>query len=284
MNWLKEKIACFDTETTGTSISESNIASAALVVCQDGEVQEMSSCLIAVEMPEEAGAINGLSTEYLAKNGLSPKNGISAIWMDVMALLDEGIPILGHNVSFDLSLLNSEAKRHGLPPLSSPESRFRPIIDTFVIDKEMDRFRRGKRKLLSLAETYRIDVDGVTVHNSSCDAILSYQVFLAMVKKFPKLDEMDADDLHAAQMVWAKNQAESFRDYRIKQGELLAIAEDMHKTMSGILTDGQMDFAAPGRKTIRSRMSEWALYINKAHDGDYGKEVSIDPRWPIRSL
>ena len=71
------------------------------------------------------------------------------------ALLAVGIPLVVYNAPYDLSLLDRECRRHRVEPLGYPH----PVIDPLVIDKAVDRYRKGKRTLVAAAERYGVDLD-----------------------------------------------------------------------------------------------------------------------------
>src|SRR5690606_9444921 len=94
------------------------------------------------------------------------------------------------NAPYDLSLLHREALRHGLEPLAAPS----PVIDPLVIDKAVDRYRRGKRTLEVSAEHYGVDL--LDAHDAGADAIAAGRVAQAIVRRFASELPADADALH----------------------------------------------------------------------------------------
>lgn len=61
------------------------------------------------EMELEAGAINGLTTEWLTEHGTSIGNVLD----DYVALIQQGYPIIAFNVRFDAKVLRGELRRSG---------------------------------------------------------------------------------------------------------------------------------------------------------------------------
>lgn len=61
------------------------------------------------EMEPEAGAINGLTTEWLTEHGTSIGNVLD----DYVALIEQGYPVIAFNARFDLKTLRGEMRRSG---------------------------------------------------------------------------------------------------------------------------------------------------------------------------
>ncbi len=118
-------VLIIDTETTGLSAQDRIIELAAVKVCR-GEIVDKRSQLIQPEIPIPP-FITGLT-------GISPDMllGKATIRQVLPRFLDfaEGLPIIGHNVSFDLGMLVNEARRVGLPV------RLTPCADTLTMARQ----------------------------------------------------------------------------------------------------------------------------------------------------
>jgi DNA polymerase III subunit epsilon len=97
--------------------------------------------------------------------------------------------------------------RHGIPPLLSPA----PVIDPLVIDKALDRYRKGKRTLEVTSQFYGVVLDGA--HDAGADAIAAGRVAQAIAKKHGQSLPVTLAELHALQVGWCKDQAENFQEY-----------------------------------------------------------------------
>lgn len=86
-----------------------------------------------------------------------------------------------------------------------------PVIDPYVIDKQVDKYRKGSRKLTALCEHYKVRLDGA--HDAAADAIAAARVAWRLGSVFPKLAAMDVEALHHAQIEWAAAQAASLQEY-----------------------------------------------------------------------
>lgn len=120
-------------------------------------------------------------------------------------LFAAGIPVVAFNGVYDFTVMDREARRHGLTPLEA-----RPVIDPFVLDKQVDRFRKGKRTLSAVSEHYGVTLENA--HTSAADALAAVQVADALAAQYEQLRVAPAD-LHERQVRWKAEQAESFEQY-----------------------------------------------------------------------
>lgn len=207
-------IAVFDTETTGIAPETTRIVSAHVSVLNaHGEVEQPLNWLIdcGIDIPEQATAVHGITTERMRAEGTPATESISEILTTLSRLLDSGIPVVAYNASYDFTILDREAQRYNLSALSTPK----PIVDPLIIDKQMDKFRKGKRTLEATAAHYDVDLTGA--HDASVDAIAAGRVAQAIGKKFAADLAFPAEELHDLQVQWAKEQAESYATWRRSQ-------------------------------------------------------------------
>lgn len=154
LTWT-DSLTVFDLETTGIDVETARIVTAHVgVLDRDGAVVERRDWLIdpGVEIPAGAAAVHGISTEHAVAHGAPARESIADIIETLRSALVIGRPLVAYNAPYDLTLLNREARRHGLTPLDSPS----PVIDPLVLDKALDRFRRGKRTLEVTAGHYGV--------------------------------------------------------------------------------------------------------------------------------
>lgn len=208
-SWV-DVLGVFDLETTGIDIETSRIVSAHVGLIDGlGESVEQHLWLAdpGVEIPAQASAVHGITTERARTLGRPAREVISEILGSLRRLFERGIPVTVFNAPYDLSLLQREAVRHGLEPLAEPF----PVIDPLVIDKAVDRYRRGKRTLEFSAQHYGVPL--TDAHDAGADAVAAGRVAQAIVRRFADDLPTDAAGLHRAQVGWYEQQAESFQDY-----------------------------------------------------------------------
>jgi DNA polymerase-3 subunit epsilon len=203
-------LGVFDLETTGIDVETSRIVSAHVgVIDASGASVEHRTWLAdpGIEIPVQASAVHGISTERARAEGRPASEVVAEVTAALRQLLSRGIPITIFNAPYDLTLLNREAIRHGVEPLATPF----PIVDPLVIDKAVDRYRRGKRTLEFAALHYGVQL--IDAHNAGSDAIAAGRVAQALGRQYLADLPPTVEGLHLAQAAWAKEQAQSFQDY-----------------------------------------------------------------------
>jgi len=214
---LLTRVAVFDLETTGVDVARDRIVTAYVgVLDEQGAVLEARDWLAdpGVEIPAPAAAVHGITTERARAEGRDARQVVGEIVEALRALLDAGIPVVAYNATFDFSLLRAEAVRHGIPPIAAPA----PVIDPLVIDKQHDRFRKGKRTLDIVAAHYGVALDDA--HEASADAIAAGRIALAQTERYAADLPESLGALHEAQVAWAAEQAASLSDYFVRIGKL----------------------------------------------------------------
>lgn len=209
----------FDVETTGVSVWEDRIVTASIVINRGlGAEPTTYEWLInpQVEIPEGATAIHGITTAHAAEHGRAPADALAEI-VGILALsLHRRTPVVAMNAAFDLTMLEVECRRHGVPGLVERLGRahIAPIIDPFVLDKYADQYRKGGRKLVDLCRVYGVDLPEDQAHNSTADTVATCQVWLRLMAKHAhKFRGMTLDQLHTAQVGWRRAQMDSLRAY-----------------------------------------------------------------------
>ena len=217
MTWRDEPMLAFDLETTAPDPEQAHIVTACAGLGSSAG-WEPSDWLLKQDqdIPAEATAIHGVTTERANAEGRDPAECVLEVRNVILTAWSLGRPVVGYNVVYDLTVLDRESRRHGhgaLPILG-------PVIDGLVIDKAVDRFRRGSRKLVDVCTHYGITLDGP--HDSTADALASARLAWKLALLLPS--EALRDDL-AELTRWQEaqyaEQRRSFADYRRKRGEPL---------------------------------------------------------------
>jgi DNA polymerase-3 subunit epsilon len=265
VKWLLDGPMCtFDVESTGVSSVNDRIVTASIVWVEPGKQSTVETWLInpGVEIPAEAQAVHGISTERAVAEGIEPPGALNQICASISRAMANDVPVVVMNAAYDLTMLDREARRHGVEPLVDRVGPFtHPVVDPSVLDKHLDPFRKGTRRLSDpqeggLVEWYGVKMDGA--HDSTFDALAAARVAwrIAHMTQWPherlvqfyhdsprhthgyrfKPEEI-ADrfkdlalstptQLHAAQMGWKKEQAVGLRAYFEKQGKPVS---DIHE-------------------------------------------------------
>lgn len=233
MSWADGRLTACDLETTCAEPEEARIVTASVALVGGGEPVVAHDWLAdpGVEIPDEAAAIHGVATEHAREFGQSSY----VVTRDVLNVLERrpaGSPVVIMNARFDLTVLDREARRHGLVPLQDRGPLH--VVDPLVIDKWLDRYRRGSRKLDALCEHYRVRLDREDTHGAAVDALAAARlawrlghegevirrvrsaqdaVELKKLRARWALARCDLPALHALQVEVAAEQAAGLEDY-----------------------------------------------------------------------
>ena len=220
MSWHDRRLAAFDLETTGIDSESDRIVTAAVSVVGDGRPATLHDWLLdpGIEIPPGASAVHGVTTERARAEGRPPLEAVEEIVAALAEQLLAGVPVVAFNARFDLTTLDREARRLGLVPLADRVGGAAGmlVVDPFVLDKQVDRFRKGKRTLGAVCAHYNVPLE--QAHASHADALAAARVAWRLAQAFPELRDVDLPTLHAQQVVWAAEQAASFEDYLRRNG------------------------------------------------------------------
>ncbi len=205
-----ESLAAFDLETTGVDTRSAKIVSAALVRLDgDGRVIGRQDWLVdpGEPIPTRATEVHGITDAMVQAQGVKAALAVPEIVAAVQAVFDAGIGLVIYNAPYDLSVLAAEARRHGLAAITAPA----PIVDPIILDKQVDRYRKGKRTLDLTTAYYGVPL--VDAHDAGADAIAAALLAQAIGRKYPEVLGQTIADLHAAQVAWAAEQQADFAAY-----------------------------------------------------------------------
>lgn len=215
----REQLVGFDLETTGTDIERDRVVTAALVALPwRGDVSERRAWLLdpGVPIPAQATAIHGVPTRRARARGTPAPSGIAEITGAVAGVLSAGTPLAVMNARYDLSLLDRECRRHGVRTLSERLGTVPcPVLDPLVLDKHVDRERKGSRTLQALCAHYGISLRAA--HTAEADAAAAARTARCIVRAYPSLAVLPPAELHALQVRAAAEQGAA-RQSRMRQG------------------------------------------------------------------
>lgn len=263
MTWWTGAALGFDTESDSPEPTEARIITGAMVLVTPGNPPNPMELMLQPERDIPQGAIDmhGITTERAREEGMLREVGIGSIVATIAELAGPEIPLVGHNASYDLTLLDREMRRTGVGYLGLDEARMVtvvvggrtvgifPVIDTFVLDKAVDRYRPGKRKLQVAAEHYGVPMAEGSAHGATADVFAALRIAWTIAKRcamangegpdgydqqlcrdvmeiygdrrrpneiaraFAQIGRLSLTELHAAQVRWAQEQAEGLREH-----------------------------------------------------------------------
>ncbi|GGP63906.1 3'-5' exonuclease [Streptomyces abikoensis] len=219
--WFEGPLAAFDTETTGVDVEQDRIVSAAFVTqSQAGAAPVITRWLVnpGVPVPEEATAIHGLDEEHLQRHGRWPAPVMEEVARALAGHAARGIPLAVMNAPFDLTMLDRELRRHRASSLAGYlGGAALCVLDPWVLDKHLDRYRKGRRTLSDLCRQYGVELTGA--HDAAADAVATLEVVRAVGRRFAsRLERLSPPELHTRQAVWHAAQARGLQAWFARNG------------------------------------------------------------------
>src|SRR6267378_7415927 len=120
------------------------------------------------EIPAEAFAVHGLSSEFLADKPLF------AHVVDELLEFIADAPLVIHNASFDIGFLNAELERIKRPPIARER-----LVDTLLLARR--KHPGVSNRLDDLCSRYAIDNSRRTKHGALLDAELLAEVYIDLI-------------------------------------------------------------------------------------------------------
>ena len=120
------------------------------------------------DMPAEAFAVHGLSTEFLATKPL-----FDEVVEEFLAFIGDA-PLVIHNASFDIGFINAELDRVKRPPILRER-----LVDTLLLARR--KHPGVSNRLDDLCSRYAIDNSRRTKHGALLDAELLAEVYVDLI-------------------------------------------------------------------------------------------------------
>ena len=221
MSWHTGRMAGFDLETTGIDVETDRIVTATVVQCGGGQPTVAANWLAdpGIDIPEGAAKVHGITTERARAEGKPAPEVVADVLAALGQVIASGVPVVAMNARYDLTLLDREAARYGLPPLPAG-----PVIDPLVLDKHVDRYRKGRRTLTDLCAHYQVELGAA--HTSDADAIAACRVAWRIGHTRQWVAALSLDELHTAQVGWAAEQAAGLQTHLRKKDPAAHVAPE----------------------------------------------------------
>jgi DNA polymerase-3 subunit epsilon len=213
--WHKQRLGVFDLETTAPDPDEARIVTACIGAV-GGEFEprvEQTIVNPGVEIPQGAIDVHGITNERARSEGEDPGISVERFAEEITTLWGAGMPLVAFNACYDLTVMDRECRRH----LGHGFEITGYVIDPFVIDREVDKYRKGKRTLGVTADLYRVKLNGA--HDATEDALAAGRIAWRIAETYPEIAVMTLDELHEAQTVWHAARQADFRAYLDRQGK-----------------------------------------------------------------
>lgn len=203
----------FDLETTGVDPQTAKIVTSALVSIRGKERDDLEMLADpGIEIPKQASAVHGITTEYAREHGKPHDEVLAETIRRIRQGWDDGATLIVYNATYDLSVLRA------LDPSFTVDG---PVFDPFVVDKEKNKFRKGKRTLENVCAHYNVPLDNA--HEAAADAVAAARVAWKLTREFPELVEMTSDELMLAQSTWYYQSQVELQAWFEKQGKSASV-------------------------------------------------------------
>jgi len=228
--WENFPYLAFDIESTGVNAHADRIVTATLVEFHPGRRPVASNWLVNpgddIEIPAEATAVHGITTEHAREHGMKPDQALFEITGRIALWLGNRRPVVAFNAAYDLTMLEAENRRNTIPALADRLRAIGPVIDPMVIDRHADKYRKkicpcgcGAQDKTLGGCCIHYGVPLVAAHTSESDAASAVRLFKAIVRAKPEVFRgMTLGGLHEAQKGWRREQQNSLRAYFDKAG------------------------------------------------------------------
>ncbi|MEV2276172.1 exonuclease domain-containing protein [Nocardiopsis sp. NPDC049922] len=213
MTWHTQPMAAFDIESTGLDMASDRIVTAALWrIDPTHRTKDVTTWLIdpGIEIPQAAADIHGITTDHARQHGRPAAEAVPEIGAALEKTAVDGLPVVIYNAPYDLGMLSAELERHGCGVRFDGLLR---VLDPLVLDKHVDRFRRGGRKLIDVCAHHGVPLESDQAHGAAADALAAARLAWKLAATHPELAETGIDDLHTAQVAWKAEQSASFQAY-----------------------------------------------------------------------
>jgi DNA polymerase-3 subunit epsilon len=207
--WIDQPMSAFDVESTGKDPDDARIVTATLVTIEPGTEPVVKAWLAdpGVDIPDEAAGIHGITTEHARQFGRPAREVIDEVRLALADAWFTG-PVIAYNASYDLTVVTREVARHHKTPFEVAG----PVIDPYIIDKALDRWRKGSRKLTEVCAHYGVRLDGA--HNATEDALAAARVAWKQARIYPtQVGHVTPAELHEMTAGWFTEQQLRFADH-----------------------------------------------------------------------
>ena len=213
MTWNEGPLLGFDVETTGLDPSSDLPVQIALVRWAPIGTPDRSVFIVdpGREIPSSAQAIHGISTRRARREGCPLGEAAAIVHQALLRAQSEQVPVVAMNASFDITIAALLFRTFDLKPLS-----WTALVDPLVIDRQVDRQRRGNRHLEALCGTYGVVLG--TPHDAGSDAGATVAVARVLATRYPEIASLDIGELTRRQADWHRSWAFEHDSWCLENG------------------------------------------------------------------
>lgn len=163
-------------------------------------------------------------TDEMVRGAKSEAESLKRLIVFLEWAADSQTPVCAMNARFDVTFLKQRCEKFYLPTAWADEVN---LIDPFILDKQTDKFRRGKRTLGAMCDLWGIDYSDDPaargLHDAGYDAKLTIKVARELGRRRryngELLGAVHPDDLHDLQARWHDELARSLAEYWRGKGD-----------------------------------------------------------------
>lgn len=311
-SWWDGRITVYDLESDGKDPQEARIITGCVGIILPPARPQVSVWMAQPErdIPEEATGVHGITTDRARTEGMPREEAVRLIasWLasgssDPQTGAWSRVPIVGHNITYDLTLLDREMRRTRVGRLSTTYEgepgrvtilltkggRAEPFgafycLDTMVIDKAVDRYRLGPRDadgnklggrntLAVAAEYYGVPIQG-DAHSADADALAAGRLAWVLAKRAAMAHG------EGSQGYDASLQADLLRLYADRKDGGKSVA----RVLSGLATLTLSQLHAWQRRQAAEQAESFREHVMQNQEEYAEKDItpeSIQGEWPL---
>lgn len=220
-----QSFVVFDLETTGIDTWSDVPVSYALVTRDSGIAGDPPSVSVesglinpGVPIPGAASSIHHITDDMVAR-APDLESATDAIATALSGAWTRGAAVVGMNVGFDLTMLDSVLDRLGLGTLRDRSPGLGPIYDVLVLDRTFDKYRKGSRRLTDLCRHYDVELDSNAAHDAAADCLATLGVLDRMMERYPDIGDLSPDVVMHQMSSWHQAWLTNYSKYRVSQGD-----------------------------------------------------------------
>ncbi len=214
MTWSDGPLLGFDLETTGIDPCSDLPVQVALVRWDIYGPVYRRVFLVdpGREIPPSAEAIHGISTMRARREGCPLGEAAAIVHWALRKAQADRVPLVAMNASFDITMAASLFQAFGLEPIA-----WDALVDPLVIDRRVDRYRSGKRRLDALCGTYGIVLG--SPHDAGSDADATVALARVIAGRYPQVARREIGDLTRLEAEWHRAWALEYDSWRRDNGQ-----------------------------------------------------------------
>lgn len=209
-----------DAETSGVDTANDRIITWFMRAREGDKVVFERNWIIdpGVEIPEEAAAVHGMSTQWVREHG---RKDVARSIGEIQNALEEyaykGFVLCGYNHAFDLAMLSAEVYRHrGFHLLIDvPNVRY---VDPAIFSRVFDKYVKGGHQLITVAKRNGIEIEEDRLHAADYDVEVTEKLVRVMLnrawRELPEVREGCTPDEFVTKLQgWQKEQKALWADH-----------------------------------------------------------------------